>query len=324
MNRTERLTAILLLLQDKPHTAGEIARHFEISRRTVLRDVQALSEMGVPVIAREGPGGGYSLPESFTLEPLALTSNEAFLMLLALNSINQLSDAPYSTERVSLAAKLRALLPPIQLSHLEKLLEKVEVPAPERAQRAPYLDAIVRALEEGRWVKLTYQSAEQVSQVHCKPHNVYSQHGYWYCRAFTFEKQQERTYRVDRILSLEAPEEDFQGAPVVEALPYDHPSHPEIRAELTPRGALIVEIEPHIASSLQHSPDGSARLVFRCPPSDLDYFAGYFAGLGAEIQVQAPEELCERMGEIGKTLVERYLSPKSRSDPAALIRSTRK
>jgi len=57
MNRVDRLTAILLLLQERPRTSEEIARRFEVSKRTVLRDVQALSEMGVPVIARDGAGG---------------------------------------------------------------------------------------------------------------------------------------------------------------------------------------------------------------------------------------------------------------------------
>ncbi|MBC8074651.1 MAG: HTH domain-containing protein, partial [Chloroflexales bacterium] len=54
MNRVERLTGIVLLLQERPRTAEQIAAHFAVSRRTVLRDVQALCEIGVPLIAREG------------------------------------------------------------------------------------------------------------------------------------------------------------------------------------------------------------------------------------------------------------------------------
>ena len=53
MNRIERLTGILLLLQERPRTSQDIADHFEVSRRTILRDVQARCEMGVPVIAGE-------------------------------------------------------------------------------------------------------------------------------------------------------------------------------------------------------------------------------------------------------------------------------
>ncbi|MEA4908467.1 MAG: WYL domain-containing protein [Anaerolineaceae bacterium] len=306
MNRTERLTAILLLLQDRPHTAGQIARRFEVSRRTVLRDVQALAEMGVPVIAREGPGGGYSLPESYTLEPLALTSNEAFLLLLALNSLNQLTDAPHSAERVTLAAKLRARLPHDQLARLDPLLEKVDVPAAPRPQRAPWLDALVQALDEERWVRLDYQSSEQVSQVHCQPLRIYSQHGYWYCRAYVHEKQAERVYRVDRILRLEAPSADFRPPVVAPALPYGHPSHPNLRARLTRRGARLVEVDTDVAAQLHYHPDGSAGLDFHCPPDELEYYARYFAGLGAEVEVLGPPELCARLAALGQRLVGLY------------------
>ena len=52
VNRIDRLTAILLLLQEQPHTAAVLARHFEVSRRTIMRDVQALCEIGVPVVMR--------------------------------------------------------------------------------------------------------------------------------------------------------------------------------------------------------------------------------------------------------------------------------
>src|SRR5512143_3452133 len=122
MNRIERLAAILLLLQERPHTSEEIARRFEVSRRTVLRDVQALSEMGVPVIAREGPGGGYSLPADYHTGPLPLTGSEAFLLLLALSAIEHLSDLPFREERATLMAKLRALLPGGTLPGAEGLL----------------------------------------------------------------------------------------------------------------------------------------------------------------------------------------------------------
>ncbi|MBI1882326.1 MAG: HTH domain-containing protein [Chloroflexi bacterium] len=111
MNRIERLTAILLLLQEKSHTSVEIAHRFEVSKRTVLRDIQALSEMGVPVIAQAGPGGGYSLVPDYWLAPLPLTVGETFLLQLTLSAITKLSDAPFKPERASLLAKLRALLP---------------------------------------------------------------------------------------------------------------------------------------------------------------------------------------------------------------------
>ena len=62
LNRIDRLTAIILLLQGGRRTAGEIARRFEVSKRTVFRDIQALCEIGIPIVTEAGAHGGYTLP----------------------------------------------------------------------------------------------------------------------------------------------------------------------------------------------------------------------------------------------------------------------
>jgi predicted DNA-binding transcriptional regulator YafY len=307
MNRIDRLTAILLLLQEQPRTAAEIARHFEVSRRTVLRDVQALCEIGVPVVAREGVGGGYSLPEGYRLAPLPLTTNEAFLLLLALSAITQLADAPFARERATLLAKLRTALPGEQLPAVERMLATVGVDVPERMERAPLLEPLIAAAQEQRWVRVVYRSAERRSTQHLLPRHVFAQSGFWYCSAYAYERAAERTYRVDRIEALSAPGDDFQPPAVPETLPYDHESHPQVVATLSPRAVAIVESEPHVGRHICRQPDGSGQLAFRCPPAELDWFARYFAGLGADADVSAPPELRERIGAIGRVLAEQYL-----------------
>jgi predicted DNA-binding transcriptional regulator YafY len=306
MNRVERMAAILLLLQERARTAGEIARHFEVSRRTVLRDVQALSEMGVPVIAREGPGGGYSLPADYHLDPLPLTGSEAFLLLLALSAIERLSDLPFRAERATLMAKLRALLPGDTLPGAEGLMSSVGLDIPQRDTPTPFLGALVQAAQQSRWVRITYQSSERISTQHLLPRLVYNQDGYWYCRAYTHERQDERTYRVDRIQALYPPEEDFTPEPVVEPLPYDHESHPLVSARLTVRGALLVETERHMGGQVRRLPDGTGEVAFRCPPGELDWYARFFAGLGPEVEVLEPDELRRKMRELGENLLARY------------------
>jgi predicted DNA-binding transcriptional regulator YafY len=306
VNRIERLTATLLLLQEQPRTAEQIARHFEVSRRTVLRDVQALCEMGVPVIAREGVGGGYSLPPGYRLAPLPLNAGEAFLLLLALRTLTQLSDAPFARERASLAAKLRALLPAGELPGVELLLENVSVEIPRRPERAPFLAALVEAAGAGQWVRVEYQSAERRSVQHLLPRQLTSQGGYWYCRAYSYEREEERTYRIDRIHALEPAPAWLQGAPAPAAQPYDHPEHPQVVALLSPRGAALAEAEPHVGSRIERAPDGAGRLAFRCPPAELEYYARFFAGLADEVTVEAPAELRARLAAIARSLAKRY------------------
>ncbi len=306
MNRIERLTGILLLLQSKPCTSEEIARHFEVSKRTVLRDVQALCEMGVPVVAREGAGGGYSLPEDYSLAPLPLSAHEVFVLLLALRAVAPLADTPYAEARASLAGKLRALLPQDQLPGVERMLAKVGVDVPEREQRAPLLDALVEAAQQQRWVRITYQSPERLSTQHVLPQQVSMQDGYWYCLAFSHERGERRTYRVDRIRTVDPPGADFQPGPIAEEKPYADPSHPEVILALTARGVADMERDRYLGAQIRREPDGSGRLAFRCPPGELEYFARRLAGLGDEVVVEAPEELRQRLAQLGRHIVERY------------------
>ena len=98
MNRFERLTAILLV-QGRKRTAGELAVRFEVSPRTILRDMQALPEMGLPIVAEQGVEGSYTLPPDYALRPLALTLHEATLLRLALGSVAGLAATPFAGAR---------------------------------------------------------------------------------------------------------------------------------------------------------------------------------------------------------------------------------
>lgn len=305
MNRVERLTAILLYLQERPRTSEEIARHFEVSKRTILRDVQALSEMGVPVIAREGAGGGYSLPEDYQLPPLPLTSREAFLLLLALSSINKLSDAPFAQERASLMAKLRAALPAHQQGDVEQWLSAVSVGVPEREQRAPFLDTLLEATQHKQWVRIEYQSAGRRSAQHVHPRDIFTANGLWYLDAYSHEHEEHRRYRVDRIRHV-APVVALAALEPPDPIAYDHESHPQIVAELTPQGVAMLDSEPQLARQVLRREDGSGSLHFRCPPSELAYYTRYFAGLGGQATVLEPVELRQGIRDLGEWLAQHH------------------
>jgi predicted DNA-binding transcriptional regulator YafY len=306
MNRVERLAAIILLLQEKAYTSEQIARHFEVSRRTILRDVQALSEMGVPVIAQEGPGGGYSLPQHYRVEPLPLTRQEIFLLMLSMSAIEKLSDLPFRQERASLKAKLRAALPDDELSGVEGMLRSVEVDVPPRNAPAPHLEALMQAAQQENWVRVVYHSSRRVSTLHLLPRQIYMQDGYWYCQAYTYEREAERTYRVDRIQRMGPPGKNFVPGPIAQELPYEHVSHPQAIVKLTPLGVAQIERNRYLGQRISILEDGSGELEFRCPPDELDWYTRYFASLGKEVQVRAPEELRRRMCRLGEFLVEQY------------------
>lgn len=307
MNRIERLTAIVMLLQGRPHTSTDIARRFEVTKRTILRDVQALCEMGVPIVAQDGVHGGYSLPPNYALEPPALSPQESFLLLLALRALGGLTDAPFGATRATLAAKMRAVLLKSQVETVDRWLSAVDMTVPRRGARSPFLDPLIAAAQAGQWVLADYASTEHVSRQHLLPLKVEAVRGFWYCRALSAERGEERRYRVDRFKSLGLVEAGFVPPATRRAAAYDDPGHPEVRATLTARGLAYGEAELEQIGPLQKSPDGGAELSFRCPPGELDWYARFFASLGDEVLVHAPPELRARLGALGRALVERYL-----------------
>ena len=309
MNRIDRLTGILLLLQRRPRTADEIARRFEVSRRTVVRDMWALREIGVPIFAQDGAKGGYSLPGDYRLAPLPLTPREMFLLLLALDAVESHTDAPFAQERATLRGKLHALLPADGLADAERWLRSASIAIPRRMQRAPLLETLVEAVaKEGRerWLRMTYQSARRRTFCTIYPRAVYAREGFWYCDAYVAETGAERTYRVDRFVALApAAADDLPDCPPP-APPYDDASHPLVAVTLTPTGAARIESEPHLGQILLRHADGSASLAFRCPPSELAYYTRLFAMLGRDAVVREPPELRAAIFQWGQQIAEHY------------------
>lgn len=290
MTRVERLTALVLLLQEGRRNADLLSDQLCVSRRTVIRDVQALTAMGVPVDSHGGPGGGYEIARGSTLAPLHLTWREALLLMMAMEGLAKMADTPFAADRASLAAKLRALLPESQQNRVAGLLERVGIEVPSRPQRSPHLDALMGCL--GAWARVDYDRTTTTVRVD----RVYADGGLWYLEGV--DGARNRTLRVDRIRSVEAAD-----APdvIVEPLPYDHPSHPAIRVRLTAVGARRVEREPHLGP---YAKEGL--LEFRCPPSELDWYARYFGGMGADAIVEGPPELVDRIRDRARAVLALY------------------
>src|SRR5690606_20594868 len=99
MKKFDRLMAIVMALQQRPETAQSLADKLEVSRRTIMRDMQSLSEMGVPLYAMPGPAGGYRLMEGYKLPPLHLNHDEALVILFALKSSTRIADTPFNQAR---------------------------------------------------------------------------------------------------------------------------------------------------------------------------------------------------------------------------------
>jgi predicted DNA-binding transcriptional regulator YafY len=306
LNRIDRLTAIILLLQGGRRTAREIAHRFEVSRRTVFRDIEALCEMGIPIVTETGPRGGYTLMPNYSLTPLQLTAHETLLLRLALSSVSQLADTPFKQERESLLAKVQALLPARHIPDTDQILQTIQFDIPTRNYSTPFIEQLIESTRMGQWLVVSYHSQRGASQQTILPRRLYSTGGFWYCDAYSQERQEERTYRIDRFTEMNVTAPPAQPASLPSRLPYKHPSHPEVRVRLTARGVLIMECDSHFGDAIQSLGEEGGLLCFRWPPAENDWLARLLLSLGPEAEVLAPEDLRTLIGQMALEIANRY------------------
>lgn len=294
MNRIDRLTAILLLLQGGKRTAGEIAVRFEVSKRTILRDIQALSEMGIPIVAEVGTTGGYTLLPDYSLPPLALTFHEALLLRLALSSLSQLGETPFKQARESLLAKIQTLIPQQKRLEIDQFQQALSLDVPVRSHPTPFLDQLLESARTQQWVSVTYRSEKGVSQQTILPAHLRTSAGLWYCEAYSYERREQRVYRVDRFLEVNSAQPP-QAGPGSATTPRGDPSLPEVRIYLTARGTLLLDRDPHLGPLIQHRGDEGGWLCVRFRPQEYDWLVRIVLSLGVEAKVHAPEVLRKRV-----------------------------
>src|SRR5215216_5792936 len=208
LSRTARLLELLIRVQTKPRfTAAELAEEFGVSRRTMLRDLGALSAMGVPLRSTPGPGRGYSLPRGGRRLSPSLTVDEALALIASYEALLRYPVHPFSTQSLSAVTKLRAALPREVVAELDRLRRHVFVGVPVRDYEAPLLGELLSAALDRAHLKVTYDSIESgVTERVIFPYGLYASQGYWYCACFDRKREMNVPMRADRFLSVERAE----------------------------------------------------------------------------------------------------------------------
>ncbi len=202
MNRTDRLYALVEELRaraPRPMRASELAERFEVTTRTIERDLLALQEAGVPIWAQPGPGGGYSLNVETTLPPLNLTPAEAAAIATALAATRAM---PFAEAGITALKKVTGVMASAPKSSASKLVSHIRVvPGPRSGPEQTVADVLQQALIESLAVELCYrdfQSRETLRVV--EPAGlVGTRHG-WYLAAWCRLRVGARAFRLDRIV----------------------------------------------------------------------------------------------------------------------------
>jgi predicted DNA-binding transcriptional regulator YafY len=318
--RASRLLSILILLQMRGRMSAEaLAAEFEVSIRTIYRDVDQLSAAGVPVYAERGRSGGFALWDGYRTRLTGFTPAEADALLLA-GVGGAASDLGIGAEAAAAQLKLLASLPPDSGASAQRVAQRFHLDPINWYSRAEAID-ILPALASAVWsdtrVRIRYESWKDVVTRDADPLGLVLKGGVWYLVAAV--KGKARTYRVSNIQSFEPLTSRakrparFDLARYWQAWARDFEARLlEDRAvvKISPAGRRVLRdvsaaaFEAVEAAHRKCAPEGWVRAEI--PVESVERATGVLLRLGAEIEVISPPALRAGMAREARRVADLY------------------
>jgi predicted DNA-binding transcriptional regulator YafY len=297
---TSRLLALLELLQAQPLITGrEIGERLDIGPRTVRRYIAALEELGIPVEGQRGVGGGYRIRPGYRLPPLMLSNDEAVVISLGLLAARRLGLDSETAAADGALQKIHRVLPATLRRQVEALEAALGFTAPALSGAPVQSDTVLQladAIRRQRRVRLAYRSHDgERSERQVSPYGLVVHSGRWYLAAHDHDRNDLRTFRVDRMSAVR----------LVDGSPHEPPAGFDAVAYVSASLARVPwtwEVEVHLALPLEilssrlpptlaelSEVDGGTLLQMRV--SSLDWMASLLAGLDCDFTIVEPDEL---------------------------------
>jgi predicted DNA-binding transcriptional regulator YafY len=308
---SSRLLTLLSLLQGRRDWPGsELADRLEVSARTVRRDVERLRSLGYPVESMTGPAGGYQLRAGAAMPPLLLDDDEAIAIAVGLRTAAGGSIVGIEETAVRALVKLEQVLP----SHLRRRVQALTAATQTlNVYGGPTVDPatltlLAAAVRDHERVRFAYTARDRAgTQREVEPHSLVNAGRRWYLVAYDCNREDWRTFRVDRIESpistafrfhpRELPAKD--AAEFVSRSLQSYPSRYEARVTVE---CAAAEIEGRRWLGGDITPLGENRCELRTSDDHLDWLAMRIAMLPVPYTVHEPPELIERLAAIGERI----------------------
>lgn len=306
---TTRVLAVLELLQAHGRISGaEMAQRLGIDRRTLRRYIAILEELGIPITAERGRYGAYRLVPGFKLPPLMFNADEALAISVGLLAARGLGLAGAAPAVASAQAKLERVMPAELRRKGRSINETVSLDL--NRGTAPddnvALLALSGAAQIGQRVRLRYLSAQRdESEREFDPYGLAYRGGRWYAVGRCHLRQGLRSFRLDRVRSVQPLTRTFERPRDFDAL-----DHLTFSVATMPRAhAIEVLLETDLATAkreimaaigiLEPVPDG---VLMRSQADDLDWFARELARLPFAFRVRAPAALRTAVASLAQRL----------------------
>ena len=322
--RASRLLSILLLLQTRGRMSAQaLADEFEVSVRTIYRDVDDLSAAGVPVYAERGRSGGFQLLDGYRTRLTGMTQTEVEALMLS-GLPGPAAELGLGEAMAAAQLKLVAALPSERREGAGKIAGRFHLDPMgwyQHAERADLVPLLANAVWNERRIRVRYESWKAVVDRELEPLGLAMKGGVWYLVARAGGKP--RTYRVSNIQELDVTAQHFVRPPRFDLAAYWSEWAKEFEARLY-RDTAVVRFSPRAMQKLQmlapavaasarrtaRKPDRKGWVRAEIPIESVSHAAGELLKFGAEVEVIAPEALRAQLRTIGADLSALYAGAK--------------
>lgn len=315
MDKAGRLLKLLGLLETRRDwTASELSDRLGVTARTVRRDVDALRELGYPVNAMSGPGGGYQLGNGGSIPPLMLDEDEAVALAAALRMASRDALLGMDEAGLSLMAKIEQMLPPKLRARLDDVMATTVMSsgrAPPRFNPST-LSVLARAARNDERVRFVYHApGRDPMDRHVEPYRVVVVSRTWYLVAFDRDRDDWRTFRLDRMEKPHATGMRFGRVDPPDPIALVEEGMAlrvyDVRATVL-LGVPIDEAQQSIPGTVGRlSAEGPDRTRLELGADDPEWIARYLASLFLPFQVLDPPQVREAVADLGRRLAANHV-----------------
>ena len=299
--KLDRLLGILtVLLQNNRVTAPYLAEKFEVNRRTIGRDIDALCTAGIPIITHQGMGGGISIAEGFKLDKSVLTTDELTGIIAAIKGLGSVSE--YSRIEQTLD-KLGANSDAIVSLHEPIVIDLGSYYKSELTQK---IKTIKEAIFDKRVLEFNYYYEKGESQRRIEPHTIIFQWTSWYVFGYCLQRQDWRLFKLNRLWDLSTCDECFtkRDIPPGKHDLYSHLTDDIKLVALFDKSTKYLLIESFGLDCYYETEEG---LYFEWGYTNQSYIISWLLSFGDKVKVLGPPGIADHIQATAKNILSRYL-----------------
>ncbi|MBR4719682.1 MAG: YafY family transcriptional regulator [Lachnospiraceae bacterium] len=299
--KIDRLIGILsILLQKDMTTAPELAGYFEVSRRTINRDIEALCKAGIPIQTSQGAGGGISIMNGYRMDRTLLTSRDMQMILAGLRSLDSVSGNRYYGQ----------LMEKIQAGSSEFVNGRdsilIDLSSWHRDTLAPKIGLIQDAIELGKNIRFDYYSPGGQTKREIEPYFLIFKWSSWYVYGFCLMRKDFRLFKLNRMIGIVHGESFERRAEI----PWPELSNEKIFSAVGRVKAVFDPsmkwqlVEEYGVRSFEEQSDGT--LLFEHEYADEDGLISWMLSFRDKVTVIEPESVKDKLYQIACDMIEKY------------------